>query len=127
MGVKGANEVLTNLRQLEAKKRNARRKALTRIGLKVKADSISLTPVDTGNLRQSAYTEVDRDVKVTIGYTAAYAPFVHEAMEKLRGAPRTSGTGKGFYWDGGENKFLDKAVKRNAKFIMDELAKAMKV
>ncbi len=140
MGVKGAKEVLTNLRQLEAKKRQARRQALVRIGTKIKADAISLTPVDTGNLRQSAYKFTEKDKFVQIGYTAEYAPWVHEmTTQALKGEPRADfgvtregvgfggGSGEGFYWDSGEPKFLDKAAKQNAKFIMDELAKAMKV
>lgn len=128
MAIRGVKQVLANLDQLQARKRTARRAALTRIGLKIKGDSLRLTPVDTGNLRSSSYTFVDRDQSVQIGYTSAYAPFVHENMEQsMKGQPRTSGTGKGFYWETGEPKFLEKAAKNNAAFILAELAKAMKV
>jgi hypothetical protein len=38
------------------------------------------------------------DVSVIVGYTAAYALYVHERIEmKLRGLPRKGG--KGSYWD----------------------------
>lgn len=128
MAIRGLEQILKNLDSLQAKKKVARRAALTRIGIKVKADSFDMTPVDEGNLRASAYTEVTADTSVQIGYTSAYAPFVHENMEQsMKGQPRKSGSKKGFYWETGEPKFLDKAVKNNAAFILAELAKAMKV
>ncbi len=128
MALKGVGQTIKNLEAWQAKKRTARRAALTRITLKVKGDALPMTPNDTGNLRGSAYTEVQGDKVGRIGYTAAYAPFVHENMEqKLKGQPRTSGSKKGSYWDSGEPKFLEKAVKNNAGFILSQLAKAMKV
>lgn len=127
MSVRGMGEVLKALKAYNTKKRVARRVALTRIGLKVKGDSLRFTPVDTGNLRASAFSEVQGGEFVRIGYTAAYAPFVHESMEKHKGQPRTGGTKKGFYWESGQPKFLEKAVKDNAAFILKELAKAHKI
>jgi hypothetical protein len=81
--------------------------ALTRIGVKVKADAVKNAPVITGNLRGSGYMRVDRDdLYVLVGFGAFYAAFVHENME------------------GRSPKFLERAVNDNHKFILDELAKA---
>ena len=48
-----------------------------------------------------------KPVSVLVGYTSAYALYVHENMEqKLRGQPRPSG--KGVYWGPqGQPKFLE--------------------
>lgn len=101
----------------------------------VKGEAQSITPVDEGILRNSAFTKSFKGEGSTgpfavVGYTAEYAAAVHEAPETLRGQPRgdfgktrdgTSfggGSGKGFYWDGGENKFLEKAVINNFSRII---------
>lgn len=124
--LKGLQDVQKNLKVAHNKVEANKRQALTRIGIMVKADSVKKTPVDTGNLRGSAYYEVEKD-KVRIGYTAAYAAWVHELVDEvLRGLNRTkskTSTGKGQYWDGGESQFLLKAVRENRRNIMKELIK----
>lgn len=140
MSIKGTGQVIKALEDFNTRKRTARRMALTKIGLKIKGDSVRLTPVDTGNLRASAYIEVQGAESVRVGYTSAYAPFVHEMVEqKLKGQPRGDfgktgdgeafggGSGKGAYWDTGEPKFLEKAMKNNRRFVLQTLAKALKV
>lgn len=115
-------------------------------GLLIINQSLKLTPVDTSNLRGSAYirnaetslrpapsnTGVDGSIPgdalpaigVEIGYHANYAAYVHENVEqKLQGEKRTSGTGKGEYWGTGEPKFLEKVVMRNLDLI-PELVRA---
>lgn len=127
MAVKGLAGILANIdRQVSAAKTN-RRIALTKVGLRVKADSVKNAPADTGNLRGSAYHDV-RDDSVFVGFTAAYAPFVHENLEqKLKGQPRTSGTGKGRYWDSGGPKFLSRAVQSNRRWIVEQFSRRFKV
>lgn len=123
VAIKGISEVLKALRDVRTQMAMARRAALTKIGVIIKADAVRKAPVDTGNLRNSAYYEVEND-KVRIGFSAAYAAFVHENVEeKLRGQPRTSGSKKGNYWDSGGSKFLENAVKENQDRIMQELKK----
>lgn len=76
--------------------------------LVVKRDSVKMTPVDTGNLRASCYTDIFLTVKGVvgeIGYTAYYAPYVHEIDKKYR----KSGTS----W-----KFLEKALIQNKEKII---------
>ena len=80
------------------------------------------TPADTGNLRNSQYRVIDRyagGLRGRVGYTAAYALYVHQASGKLKGQPRAhfgktrdgvefgGGTGVGNYWDpDGKPQFL---------------------
>lgn len=107
--VKGLSEIKAALAKVKAEQDKKKRKALTRIGVIVKADSQKMTPVDENNLRPSAYMNVEGFEKVLIGYTAFYAPFVHEDLE----ATHTIG----------EAKFLEKSVKMNQDRILEELAK----
>jgi len=111
MALKGAGDVIANLKKVQSEFAKKRRQALTRIGVIVKADSVKMTPVDTTNLRGAAFSEVQGQDSVIIGYdqSAAYAPYVHEDLEA--------------HHDVGEAKFLEKAVKKNQKRILEELAK----
>lgn len=94
--------------------------------LLVQRDAQKHVPVEYGNLRASAYTRKkpeDPNV-IEIGFTAAYALFVHENMEqKLKGKPRPSGLG--VYWGPeGEPQFLTNALKRQSKNILKLAAKS---
>lgn len=64
---------------------------------------------------------------VIVGYTAAYAVFVHENIEmKWRGKPRRSG--KGSYWDPagrGQAKFLEAPARTHAKTIAEIVRTAL--
>lgn len=98
-------------------------------GLRVAGTFIQRTsqkevPVDEANLKGSAFTRADGvgfDTKVTVGYEAAYAVFVHENIEmKLKGQPRAKPS-KGRYWDPqgrGKSKFLEDPVKNNRVEIL---------
>lgn len=63
---------------------------LTRAGLWLQRASQQIVPVDTGNLKASAFTRSEGDntaaVKVFVGYTANYALYVHENLDALHGA-----------------------------------------
>jgi len=127
MAVTGLTNILTNINRQVTMMQAKRRMVLTKVGLRVKADAVKNAPADTGNLRGSAYHDV-RGKLVFVGFTAFYAPFVHENMEQtLKGEPRTSGTGKGSYWDSGGPKFLSRSVQSNRRWIIDQFAKGMKV
>lgn len=107
--VKGFSQIKSAIEQVKKEHEKKKRKALNRIGVIIKADSVKLTPVDTSNLRGSAYIDVDGSKSVFIGYTADYAVYVHEDLEATH--------------EVGEAKFLEKAVKMNQKRIIDEIAK----
>lgn len=104
----------------------------------VEGEAKKLTPVDEGTLRLSAFSKsvgTKENPAVVIGNTAEYAAAVHEAPMTLKGQPRSNfgktgggesfggGSGKGNYWDGGENKFLEKAVINNLSKIVNLIAK----
>jgi hypothetical protein len=109
MALKGLSGVLENLKKAQLDLEKKRKTALTRIGIIVKGDAVKNAPIKWGNLRNSAFSDVDGSEKVFIGFTASYAPFVHENLEATfkKGGP----------------KFLEKAIQQNQSRIVDELAK----
>lgn len=112
ISVLGKDELLANLKgRFNLVKKNTQAGMLA-AGLKVQRLSQQRVPVDTGNLRASAYTQRSPDVQlaVEVGYTAAYALFVHENVgQVLAGQPRASG--RGVYWGPhGQPKFLESAL-----------------
>lgn len=66
-------------------------------------------------LRAKVEAAGDAEPVVLVGYTAAYALYVHENLEmKLKGQPRSHG--KGLYWDPqgrGQAKFLEQPAREN--------------
>lgn len=103
-----------------------------------------MTPIDTSNLINSQYQDVNligTKVVGTIGYSAEYAAYVHDASGKLKGKPRSSvaafqtGEGRtafasnqGNFWDPhGEPQFLTKAVKKTRKQRAEIMRKELKV
>jgi len=76
-----------SLRKHLKNKEKAARKTMTAATLLVKGRSLPLTPKDTGNLRQSAYTKMRVEgsrIIGEIGYTANYAVYVHEIAKRYK-------------------------------------------
>lgn len=131
--VKGLDTVLKNLNKQIQKIEGNTRKGLSKAGLFIKAEAVERAPVDYGVLRNSAFSQISPMTfkgfpVVTVGFTAEYAPWVHEMPMTLKGNPRPGK--RGVYWQGGENKFLEKAVKWNVgqvlKIISDEAGKDLR-
>ena len=129
--VKGLDKVLKNLNsRIDAIPEKSMKGLLTG-GLIVQRDAQKHVPVEYGVLRQSAFTRRARNDKtvkaVEVGFTAAYAAFVHENLEQtLKGKPRPSG--KGVYWGPqGEPRFLANAVVRNEDEIVRRVAEASEI
>jgi len=136
----GLQNVLSNIsKEIEGIK-NRSLAGLFEAGLKVQALAQKRTPVDSGNLRASAYTRKTVNGGVEVGFTALYAMSVHEMVgQKLKGQPREDfggtgkgegfggGTGKGKYWDSGQPKFLESALRDNRKNIVDIIAEHSKI
>lgn len=129
--VKGLDKVLKNLNsRIDAIPEKSMKGLLTGV-LIVQRDAQKHVPVEYGVLRQSAFTRRARNDKtvkaVEVGFTAAYAAFVHENLEqKLKGKPRPSG--KGVYWGPqGEPRFLANAVVRNEDEIVRRVAEASEI
>ena len=105
--MKGLSQIERNLNK-EIKKIKGRTKAgLWQAALLVRAQSQRLTPVDIGNLKGSAFTdpyETSKGPGVIIGYTASYAPYVHEIDANYRV---------------GQWKFLEMALRMLKKKILE--------
>lgn len=105
-------EVLKNVNAEIKKIEGVTMAGLFAAGLKVQALAQKRVPVEHGFLRASAYTRKTANGKgVEVGFSAAYAVYVHENMEqKLKGQPRPSGLG--VYWGpDGQPKFLESALR----------------
>jgi len=93
-GVNGA--VLALQKQNETMGKNLE-KVLKKSGLNIQRASQLMVPVNFGILKSSAFTRSEgTGVKtvVSIGYTARYALYVHEAVDmKLKGKPRPNDNG----------------------------------
>jgi hypothetical protein len=128
-GVRGFDEVMRNLNEQINGIKDRSFAGLMEAGLKIEAGSNERAPREYGNLVGSSYTRKAQDdsLAVEIGYTAAYAVYVHEDLEmNLHGEPRPSGLG--VYWGPkGENKFLEKTVRLNEKNIVEIVMQRAKV
>lgn len=145
---KGLNEVLANLNKQIMNIENGTMEGILQAAMLIEGESVEMTPVDQGPLRASAFVDSDRStLTARIGYTAEYAAWVHEMPMKLKGQPRAhfgrtgnqskfgprqvvdfgGGSGRGRYWDSGENKFLEKAVKNNMGEVLEIIKRSAKL
>ena len=76
--------------------------ALLDCGNDLQQKAVDITPVDTGALRASAFTEAESgsNPSVIVGYTEEYAIFVHENLEA--------------HHNNGQAKFLEQPLRENA-------------
>jgi hypothetical protein len=124
--VTGVDEVVRNLNKQIAGIKVRSKGGMYKSVLLVKGKAIKLTPVRTGNLRQSAYSDVflrkmGNEIVGEIGYQAAYAPFVHEMTVSRSGNPirwTKPGTGP---------KFLERPLKSSTKQIIQILERDARV
>lgn len=130
--IEGVPQVLRNLKAKGIQLADGVSKGLKKAGLKLQRESQLKVPVDFGILKNSAFTRATGAgfaTVVTVGYTAAYAAYVHENVEmKGRGLPRRPPS-KGRYWDPqgrGQAKFLEEPARTFAptlKKIIQDTAK----
>lgn len=91
-------------------------KGLLVAGAIVKAESMRLTPVLTGNLKSSHFIEHNQNPdkpEVAVGTTASYGIYVHENLEA--------------YHHNGQAKFLATAIINKRKEIVDAVTRHAKV
>lgn len=115
--IDGIGKVLKNLNRSVVGIKSKSRQGLQAAALLVLGTSKELTPVDTGNLRGGTYTKLfgGRDNPgAEIGYTAAYAVFVHERTELHHKAPTQA-------------KFLETALKQKAKRVLEIIRKTARI
>lgn len=114
-GIVGLKVVLGNMRKAHQEIKQGQRRGLTKAGLIIKREAMKRTPVDLGNLKGSAYSDLDpySGKFVEIGYTAEYAPIVHEDLEARHTV--------------GEAKFLERAVNAKRGEALDVIGRESKV
>jgi hypothetical protein len=129
--LKGLDECLANLNREIKGIEDATIGGLLAAGLIIQRDAQKHVPVEHGFLRASAFTRkaigsTDQKPGVEVGFSAAYALFVHENLEqKWKGKPRLSGLG--VYWGpAGEPQFLTHAIERNNEAILDAIKSRVK-
>lgn len=129
--VKGLQKVVENLRKMQIYTPRAVERGLVAGGLFIQRESQLRVPVDTGNLKASAFTRVVPNAGsmypgVIVGFTAGYALYVHEAVGmKLKGQPRPKnlgGSSRGKFWDPqgrAQAKFLESVVREKKSEIVE--------
>jgi hypothetical protein len=122
----GANQVIRTLQAMEARMHKGAMRGLIRGAMMILRDCDKTPPkipVDTGNLRASQFAhpswELGKDKpKVTLGYAAFYAWYVHENV------------GANFQRPGAGAKWLEASMNRNKaevrRIIAEEVRKAMR-
>lgn len=110
--MKGLDDVLQNLGEEVQKLKGTTTAGLLAAGLILQRQSqVNLRPsVVTGNLRGSGFTRKAplTPMAVEVGFTAAYAPIVHENME------------------GRSPKYMQEAIKSERGKMLDAIAKRAK-
>lgn len=131
--ITGVAGVLSNIKKANDKLAQGCANGLKKAGTKLQRASMLLVPVDTGNLKASAYTRAEGSgfkTEVFVGYTANYALFVHELVAmKLKGLPRAA-PHKGLYWDPqgrAQAKFLEQPAKDMASELRQTIVDEMKI
>lgn len=88
--VTGLSTIKANVRKYISRKLVALTRGLKTCGALILRDSQQIVPVDYGPLKASAFIRTEGDgtthVVVIVGYTAAYAVYVHEDLDKAHGA-----------------------------------------
>lgn len=122
--LEGVEEALINLNREVENIKDRTVAGLLAGGLIIQREAQQNVPVEYGNLRGSAYTRkaMGNANAVEVGFTAAYALYVHENLEQtLKGQPRPSGLG--VYWGpNGGPKFLERAVRDRTDDVVRAVA-----
>jgi len=87
--LEGLPQVLSKLRSATVDMQNKAGRGLKLGGLFLQRESQKIVPKQLGNLHNSAFTRstgAGLHTDVTVGYTAEYATYVHEDMDKAHGA-----------------------------------------
>ncbi len=116
--IEGLDTVLRNLNREISKIKGKTKIGIIKATLLVKREAMKITPVDTGNLVNSAFSNVvvkGNNIVGTIGFQAAYAAAVHEMVEATFKKPKA------------EAKFLETPLKKNAKKILSIIKKEAKI
>lgn len=87
--ITGVEQVLANIKRVEIAAGRGVEKGLKLGGLLIQADSQKEVPVDQGVLKNSSFTRklsgMGHTANIGVGYTAAYAAYVHENLDAAHG------------------------------------------
>ena len=120
-GIKGLDIVLSNLNKEIKAIEGRSMQGLIRAAIILQADMDTtppLIPIDTDNLRSSWFTTNFRQgtmFGLTMGFSANYAVFVHEMVDKGNKVINWSRPDSG-------PKFFEASLKRNKERILQEIA-----
>jgi hypothetical protein len=108
--ITGLRQFGANLRRKEVQMGAALQRGLVRAGLQLQRLSQRRAPVDTGDMRNSAFTRIEDGTSgaktvVRVGYTQSYAIYVHENLEARHKPGKTA-------------KFLEYALRDNQKLLL---------
>ena len=133
--VKGVDKVVKNLKKQNSNMGNTFAVRLKRAGLYLQRQSQKIVPVDTGNLKASAFTRsrgTGWNTSCWVGYTAAYAIHVHENLDLRHGkeyndyyADEIADKNNKTFRKRGENqqaKFLEQPARQYRKHILKIIA-----
>ena len=117
VGIKGMDIVMSNLNKEIAKIKVGAAAGLLEAAILIRRNmdkTPPLIPIDEGNLRASWFTETIKSIQgfgVLMGFSANYATFVHEMVDRV---------GKKINWSrpGSGPKFFEKSIKRNKDKIL---------
>ena len=122
--ITGTDTVLRNLNREIMGIQNRTKAGLREAALVIRRRSMQLTPVGkTSHLRGSTYTEAYNTPEgpgAEIGYTALYAPYVHEIPPP---PARSVPGGRSAIHTVGQWKFLETALKEKSREILEIIRK----
>jgi hypothetical protein len=111
MRLEGLGEHLNKLNQEIKNKKIATKTGLIKAGLFIQRESQKECPIDTANMKNSAYTDFQENMtqnpRVAIGYSAVYALRQHEEVTWRHAV--------------GKAKFLEDPIKRNTGKVLEIL------
>lgn len=115
VAVEGLDKVMRNLNKEVTKIKGRTIAGLLAGGLIIQAEAQRRVPVDTGNLKGSAFTRKahDNPKAVVVGFGASYAIYVHEDLQAFH--------------DDGEAKYLENAIVAKQSEVIDAIAAYAKV
>lgn len=117
LNITGQDKVIANLNKEIRGMKDRSRGGMKESALLVRRESMKQTPVLTGNLKGSHYTEIISDLRhgvgAEIGLTASYAPYVHENLDA--------------HHKNGRARFLALALVENARNILQILARHARI
>lgn len=122
--IEGLDKVLNELNKEVNKIEGRTMAGLRAAGLHVQLLSQKQAPYRLGDMVRSAYTRPvpEGGLAVEVGYSSAYALFVHEMAMVNPGQPRSSPYPGVLWGPAGKRKFLEDAMNESSRQILDLVA-----